>query len=328
MLTAVVLDEKSLGPNDLDFSQLHSLCDAWHRYDHADAKQSQERCSVADIVITNKCVIDAAVMDAAPKLKLIAIAATGTNNVDLAAARQRGILVCNVAGYGSQTVAQHCIGLILALATQLTAYQRSISNGDWSRSPFFCLLDHPIVELSGKKLGIIGFGAIGRAVAKLGEALGMEVMIATRPGSVNDCSTIDTETMNSGRTALEVVIREADVLSLHCPLTETTQSLIDQNALQQMKRNSFLINVSRGGLIDETALAIALREQQIAGAALDVLSQEPPSPNHPLLAPDIPNLLLTPHSAWASREARQRLVNIMSDNIAGFIAGEPQNLVN
>lgn len=319
MLTAVVLDEKSLGPEDLDLEPLFALCQQWYRFDYADATKTKQRCANADIIITNKCIVNAEIMDAAPQLKLIAVAATGTNNVDLAAAQARGILVCNVAGYGTQTVAQHCIGLILALATQLIAYQQSSRRGNWSKSPFFCLLDHPIVELAGKRLGIIGFGAIGQAVAKLGEALGMEIMIAARPGST---------VTPQGRTELTRVIREADVLSLHCPLNEETESLINENALQQMKNSSFLINISRGGLVVEDALAEALRSGQIAGAALDVLSQEPPPLDHPLLAADIPNLILTPHSAWASQEARQRLINIMTDNIAGFIKGAPQNLVS
>lgn len=252
-------------------------------------------------------------MAAAPRLKLICVAATGTNNIDLLAASARGIEVRNVRGYATPSVVQHTWGLILALATRLANYRDAIRRGDWSVSPQFCLLDYPITELAGKKLGILGFGELGRAVAAVAPAFGMEVLVGRLPG----------RPPAPQRVPLATVLAESDVLSLHCPLTAQTAGLIGARELACMKSSAWLINTARGGLVDEYALAAALRSGYLGGAALDVLSQEPPRASHPLLAPDLQTLLLTPHTAWASQAARQRLVLLLADNIRAYRAGRP-----
>ncbi|BFM12740.1 2-hydroxyacid dehydrogenase [Simiduia litorea] len=314
----VVLDAASLGPQDLNLEPLLSTLPNWQVFDATTPDAVMARVAGNELIITNKVVINADIIAANPQLKLICVAATGTNNVDLKAAKAQGITVCNVVNYGPNSVAQHALMLMLNLATNAQRYGASVRNGDWSRSPFFCLLDHPIIELAGKNLGIIGYGVLGQQLAQLGRALGMKPLISARPGQ---------PVTPAGRVSFEQVLAQSDVLSLHCPLTPATEKMIDSQALAQMKSSAFLINCARGGLIDEPALATALRTGKLAGAGLDVLSQEPPPEDHPLLAADIPNLLLTPHTAWASREARQNLVDIMTNNIACFIAGTPQNCV-
>lgn len=315
MLTGVILDEASLGPDDIDLNPVLQHCQNWQRHRTTNKNQTIERCQHADIVVSNKVLLDAQTLRQCPRLKLIAIAATGSNNVDLDAAKQLGIVVCNVAAYGTASVAQHCWALILNLAGSLKPYDQDSRNGKWSESPFFCLLDHPIIELQGKTLGIIGHGAIGQAVANIGRAFGMNILISARPN--HDAT--------EGRTLFTQLLRESDIVSLHCPLNDATANIIGSKELEAMKNSAMLINCSRGGLIDESALIHALKNRQIFGAALDTLSQEPPPKDLPILAADIPKLLLSPHSAWASQEARQRLVNIMGDNIASFLAGTPKN---
>jgi len=319
MSHGVILDQDSLGPEDIDLSAIQTSCDSWDIHPHTQAKDTAQRCREAEVIISNKVVIDRAVLSQCPKLKLIAVAATGTNNIDLIAAKAQGVAVCNVAGYGIDTVAQHCWSLILALTTNLLAYQRDSRNGRWSDSRFFCLLDHPIIELQGKTLGIIGYGAIGQAVARIAAAFGMQVLISQRPGSPNHS--------NTDRIPFAELLKQADIVSLHCPLTAQNTNLIDRHCLQIMKPSALLINCGLGGLIHEADLAEALQAGAIAGAGLDVLSQEPPPKDHILLQQGIPNLILTPHSAWASREARQRLVDIMAANIQSFYRGELLNKV-
>lgn len=314
----VVLDLDSLGPSDLNLSALRQCLPQWSEFASTEAHQVIARAAHAQVIITNKVVIDATAIDACHDLQLICVAATGSNNVDLQAAAARGIRVCNVRNYGPQAVAQHALMLMLNLATHAFDYNRDACNGRWSKSPFFCLLDHPIIELAGKTLGIVGYGAIGQQLAKMARALDMNILISARP----DAGTIATD-----RVAFDDVIASADVISLHCPLTPATQQLINAERLAQMKPTALLINCARGGLIDEVALAQALRSGQIAGAGLDGLSVEPPPAAHPLLA-DIPNLIVTPHSAWAARESRQRLVDILTANINGFKTGNlPNSLV-
>lgn len=318
-MRGVILDGDSLGPGDLDLSALLSTLPQWRQYPSTAPQQTAARIADADVVVSNKVVLDAAAIAQATQLKLICVAATGTNNVDVAAAHRREIRVTNVAGYGVASVAQHTLALMLSLATQIPRYGAAVARGDWSRSPFFCLLDYPIVELAGRTLGIVGYGAIGRAVAGLAGALGLQVIISARPGA-------DT-TPSSERLPFAEVLASADILSLHCPLTEATAQLINARTLAQMKPGAFLINTARGGLVDEPALAAALKRGHLAGAALDSLSIEPPPADHPLLAGDIPNLLITPHCAWGSRPARQRLVEELVKNIQAFKQGVPRNLV-
>ena len=269
------------------------------------------------MVVTNKVVLDRDTLAGAEDLRLVCIAATGTNNVDLAAARELGIAVTNVARYATPAVVQHVFALILALTTRLPDYQRAVAAGAWQRHDAFCLLDHPIRELAGRTLGIVGFGELGQAVARVADAFGMSVLIAQRPGGPPQ----------AGRLPLDALLPRVDVLSLHCPLTDATRGLIGARELGLMRRDALLINTARGGLVDEAALAAALRGGDLGGAGVDVLTREPPAEGNPLLAADIPHLIVTPHTAWASREARQRLLDEVAANIAAFLAGQTRNRV-
>lgn len=280
--------------------------------------QAAERIREAEIVISNKVILDASVLAQADKLKLICVAATGTNNIDIDYCSAHGITVCNVRDYATASVVQHTFTLILALNTRLLDYQKAVNQGEWSRSKQFCLLDFPIAELQGKTLGIVGHGVLGKAVADLAHAFGMSVLVSNRPGS-HDCPI--------GRTPLEAVIAESDIISLHCPLADNTHKLVSKRFLDQMQSHALLINTARGGLVDEQALATALVNGSIGGAGLDVLSQEPPPLTHPLLSGNIPNLIITPHTAWASQPSRQRLLNQLADNISAYFNGQPRNIV-
>jgi glycerate dehydrogenase len=275
------------------------------------------------IVVTNKVALDRAILNApqAANLKLIAEAATGTDNIDLAAARERGIPVCNVPGYAAQSVAQFTIALVLELATRAGGYGQVVRRGGWEKSPMYTSFDFPTTELAGKRLGIVGYGNIGRRVAEMAKALGMEVLISARPGS--------TAPPPAGRYAVDEILKSSDFVSLHCPLTPSTKNLIDRRALGLMKPTAFLVNTARGALVDEAALIDALRRKRLAGAALDVISREPPPADHPIIeaAKELDNLLVTPHCAWSAREARERLMNEVADNITAFIEGRDRNRV-
>lgn len=316
-LTAVILDAGSLGP-DLDFGDLEASADTWHWHETTQPQEIASRVSDADIVVTNKVVLDSATISAAPRLRLICLAATGSDNIDLDAAAAAGITVCNATGYATPAVVQHVFALLLALATRIHDYHQAVRSGHWAQSPHFCLHDFPITELAGRTLGIVGYGELGRAVAAVARGFGMNVLIAARPG---------TDRVPPGRVGLEALLAESDAVTLHCPLTPETRALIGARELRRMRPNAWLINTARGGLVDEQALAEALRSGMIAGAGVDVLSREPPRDGNPLLAPDIPNLILTPHCAWASRDARQRLVHQIAQNIRAYRAGEPRNVV-
>ncbi|MBG12661.1 MAG: glycerate dehydrogenase [Alcanivorax sp.] len=318
-MKGVILDSQTLKPSELDFSALEKLLPEWTFYEQSGPDDVKNRLRGVTVAITNKVVIDADTLAASPDLKLICISATGTNNVDLEAARRQGVVVCNVSGYATATVAQHTLALMLGLATAWHRYDADARAGRWSESDMFCRMDYPVTELAGKTLGLIGYGDLGRRVAALAEALGMTVRVAAslRPGADN-----------SGRVPLKTLLGEADVISLHCPLTDATEKMVNRDFLAAMKPGAFIINTARGGLVDEPALAEALRGGRLGGAALDVLSQEPPPADHPLLAPDIPNLIITPHSAWVSRESRQRLLDGVAGNIRAWRAGRPTNVVN
>lgn len=315
---AVFLDLSPLDQGDLDLAALQStfaelVC-------HAQTSESQiiERLQGAEVAIVNKIALNDAVFAACPDLRLILVAATGVNNIDLEAARQRGIVVCNCQAYGTATVAQHTLMLLLALATRLPDYQSAVARGRWQESGQFCLLDFPIVELAGKTLGVLGHGELGSAVARLAEALGMRVLTGNLPG----------RPQRADRLPLDELLPQVDALTLHCPLTEQTRNLIGARELQLMKPSAFVINSARGGLIDEQALADTLRSGHLGGAATDVLTSEPPSNDNPLLAADVPRLIVTPHSAWGSREARQRIVDQMRENAEAFFAGQPKRQVS
>lgn len=293
----------------------------WVEYEKTSPAQVVERLAGAQIAITNKVPIDAAAVDALPDLKMIAVSATGTNNVDLAACQRRGIAVTNIRGYAVHTVPEHVFAMLLALSRNLVAWRETLQAGAWQRAEQFCLFDHPIRDLHGATLGLIGSGALGDGVARLAEAFCMRVLRAERKGA---------SSLRPGYTPFAQVLAEADAISLHCPLTPETQHLIDADALRAMKPSALLINTARGGIVDEAALAQALREGWIAGAGFDVLSAEPPADDHPLLAADLlalPNFMLTPHVAWSSRPAMQALADQLIDNIDAFMAGVPRNRV-
>ena len=287
------------------------------------AAEVGRRLQGQSVAVTNKVAMDRALLSSveARDLKLITVAATGTDIIDKEAAKKLGIRVCNVPGYATQSVAQFTFALILELATRASSYIDAVKAGQWQKSPVFSLLDYPSFELRGKKLGIIGYGNIGRAVAEMARGFGLEPLIAARPGAA--------EPIPAGRISLERLLREADILTLHCPLTPSTQNLINERTLSWMKPEAFLINTARGVLIDEAALIRALREKRLAGAALDVISQEPPPADHPVVeaARTLDNLLLTPHTAWGAREARERLLREVAENISGFFSGKPRNIV-
>ena len=266
----------------------------------------------ATVVVLNKLRITREAIAAAPALKLIVLAATGTNNVDLEAARERGIGVCNLRDYCTAAVVQHVLGTMLLLTQRLREYDALVRSGAWSRGDQFCLLDFPLRELAGRKLGIVGYGALGKGVARAASlALGMEVWIASRPGGEP----------RAGRHDLDELLSQVDVLSLPCPLTPATQGLIGGGELARMKPDALLVNTARGALVDSQALADALRAGRLGGAAIDVLPQEPPVDGNPLLAPDIPHLIVTPHIAWAAREARQRCLDEMAANVEDLARG-------
>ncbi|HEB95232.1 MAG TPA: 2-hydroxyacid dehydrogenase [Sedimenticola thiotaurini] len=314
---AVFLDLATVDRGDLDTASLQRLPLDWSFHARTAPERVSERIGDARIVVSNKVLLDRRVLERAPALELICIAATGTNNVELEAARERGIAVTNVTGYATASVVQHVFALILALTTRLAEYRRDVDAGAWQRSDLFCLLDHPIRELAGRRLGIVGYGELGRGVARLAQAFGMEVLLARRPGGPP----------REGRLPLAQLLPRVDVLSLHCPLTETTRGLIGAAELERMRPDALLINTARGGIVDEEALATALRRGRLGGAGIDVLAQEPPLDDSPLLQPGIPNLIVTPHIAWASRESRQRLLDQVAANIDAHLAGEQRNRV-
>ena len=304
-MRGVFLDTLTMKLEELDTRALQQSLDQWEYFESTAPEQTAARIENADVVITNKVVLDRALIENAKQLKLVCVCATGTNNVDLDAARERGIPVRNVAGYAGASVPQHALTLILALATRWHQYHQDVMAGRWSESPVFCRLDYPVMELAGKNLGIIGYGDLGQKTAALGKALGMHVLVAESFSGRKE----------TGRIPLAQLLTESDVISLHCPLTEQTDKLVNREFLAAMKPGALLINTARGGLVDEPALAAALRNGHLGGAALDVLSIEPPPTDHPLLATDIPNLILTPHNAWISRESRQRLLDGVVKNI-------------
>jgi glycerate dehydrogenase len=305
---AVFLDTGTVDRGDIDWSPLHQPALVWRLHRQTPPERIAERIRDARVVVTNKVRLDRAAIAAAPALELIQVAATGTDNVDLEAARKRGVAVRNVAGYATASVVQHVFALILALTNRLTEHVDAVARGRWTASDTFCLLDFPFHELAGRRLGVVGYGTLGRAVARAAACFGMEVLVAERRGAVP----------RPGRRAFEEVLEQAHVLSLHCPLTPETRHLIGAAELARMRRDALLVNTARGAVIDTAALAEALRRERIAGAGIDVLDTEPPPERHPLLRLRHPRLVVTPHVAWASRESRQRLVDGIGRSIAAF----------
>ncbi|WP_434633088.1 D-2-hydroxyacid dehydrogenase [Chromobacterium sp. CV08] len=288
----------------------------YREYPASAADEVVERAAAAQIVISNKVPLSRETIARLPALELVSIAATGYNHVDLDACRERGIAVCNVRHYGDHTVAEHALTLMLALMKNLPAYQRDVAAGVWSQSRQFCHFGAPIRELRGATLGIVGGGGIGGQLAGMARAFGMEVLFAERKGEART---------REGRLPFAEVLARADVLSLHCPLTDETRGMIAQPELMAMKPGAILINTARGGLVDEADLVAALKYGQLGGAGFDVLSAEPPSPDNPLLRARLPNLIVTPHVGWASAEAMRRLAAQLVANIEAFVRGGSEN---
>lgn len=312
-LRIVVLDGYTLNPGDLRWSALETL-GAVTIHEHTTPDLVAERSAGAQVLLTNKTVLSGELIRALPELRFIGVLATGYNVVDVAAAKERGVPVSNVPGYGTASVAQAVFALLLELAAHTGDHARAVAAGRWTSCRDFCFWDSPLVELAGLTLGIVGYGAIGRSVSTIAKAFGMRVVVHSRRPVEGE--------ENVG---LDKLFAEADVVTLHCPLTPATKGLVNAERLARMKRSAFLINTGRGPLIDEPALAEALNQGHIAGAGLDVLSQEPPPAGNPLFTAK--NCIITPHIAWATKAARQRLLDIAVANVRAFLTGSPQNVV-
>jgi len=307
---AVFLDYDTVSNGDLDASALSAAVDDLVLYESDDAKTAK-RIRDAEIVLLNGTELSRESLRGAPNLKLVALAATGTDNVDLTAARDLGVAVCNVRGYCTSSVVQHVWGLILSLTQHLADYARLATDGSWSKHEPLIEMRYPIRELDGRVFGVVGWGELGRGAARVAETFGMRVLIANRHG----------ESPRPDRMELEQLLAVADIVSLHCPLNDSTRGLIGAPQLALMKPDALLINTARGALVDGHALKAALEAGRLGGAGIDVLPQEPPTADYPLLDPTIPNLILTPHVAWAAREARQRCLDEMAANIRDFMGG-------
>lgn len=308
-MKAVFLDAEGL--DNVSLTNLNNEC-SLQLFHNTSPDQVAERIRGVDCIIVNKVRITRQHLAAAPSVRLITIVATGTDVVDVAGATELGVTICNCRSYGTDSVVQHVFSLLLALSTNLLAYHNAVQAGRWQTANQFCFLDYPITELNGKTLGIVGYGTLGQAIAKIAKAFGMEVVITRRPGNPPD-----------DRPPLTEMLPMVDVLTLHCPLTEQTRNLIDSRALSLMKPTAVLINCARGGLVDETALVDALRDKKIGGAAVDVLSVEPPKDSNPLLEAKLTNLIITPHIAWAGEQARQRIIDQTVENMQAFKMGKP-----
>lgn len=319
-MKGVILDAASLG-NDIDLSPILETLESWDVYASTSPSETVDRIRDAQVVLSNKVILAEEHFRASPKLRLIAVLATGTNNIDLEAARAADIIVSNARGYSTDSVVQHTLSLMFSLLGNTNSYQSASRDDRWLKSPFFCYFERPIIGMKGKTLGIVGYGSQGQALSHIAKTLGFKVMIAARRGqspSIKD---------GVQRHDLSTVLKEADVLSLHCPLSPASENLISMAELKQMKRSAVLINCARGGIVHEQDLAEALNKDLIAGAGLDVLSQEPPKPDHPLIVCKHPNLIITPHIAWGNKESREALIQQTVANITGFVQGEPQNIV-
>ena len=310
----VFLERKTI---DADFRR-PGFDHEWIEYPETTAGQVLDRVRDATIIISNKLSLGELQLADAREVKLIAIAATGSDCVDLNYCKERGIAVCNVRGYAINAVPEHVLMMILALRRNLLAYRADVQAGLWNQSKQFCLLTHELHDIRHSTLGIVGYGAIGKAMAGLGESIGMRVLISEHKNATQ---------IREGRTSFADTLRQSDVLTLHCPLTDQTRDLIGSDEFQMMKRHALLINTARGALVDDAALIEALQNGLIAGAGLDALREEPPRQGNPLLDLNLPNLIVTPHVAWASREAVQTLADQVIDNLEGFISGRPQNLL-
>ncbi len=315
-LNIVLTDCATVNAGDLDLSILENFGNVTY-YKETSPEQTAERIKDADVVIINKTLINKAEIDSAPNLKMIALFATGYNNVDVAYARERGIDVCNAGSYSTGAVAQQVFAYILAHASQVSNYDTDVKNGDWIRSRLFCFFSRPTTELEGKTLGIFGFGAIGKRVADIGLAFGMRVIATNR--SKKEYAGVEF-------VDFDTLLAKSDYLSVNCPLNEGTAKIFNAEAFGKMKKGLYFINTARGGVLDEQALFDALESQQLSGAGIDVLTFEPMREDCPLF--HAKNITITPHVAWAPIETRRRLLSIVASNVQNFIEGHPTNLVN
>lgn len=316
-MKAVFLDYATMGP-DLDMSAMHALLPELQVYAVTEHEQLVERIDGAEFILTNKLHLTNELLQQNPEMRFIGLTATGTDNVDLDAAERHGVAVCNIRAYCTQSVAEHVFGCLLNLTHNLSAYADAVRAGEWQRSEDFCLLSYPVRELSAMTLGIVGWGELGQGVARVAESFGMQVIVAARPGS---------DDVPEGRVPFADLLKSADVISLHCPLNKVTKGLFGHDEFRRMKADAILINTARGGLVDSAALAAALEQGEIAGAAIDVLPQEPPVKGDPLLDYSGRNLIVTPHIAWATNEARQAAIDELAANIEAFLNGERRNRV-
>lgn len=316
-MRAVFLDFGSVTRGDMDCAALERAISPWQYHHDSSEAEVLERIHEAEVIVSNKVFISRAAIAAAKHLKLICVAATGYNNVDLVAAFERNIPVCNVRGYATPSVVQHVFMLMLNLARHFVDYQELVKRGGWQESRFFCPLDFGIQELSGKTLGIIGYGELGHAVAQIAQAFGMQVLIADHKDKLP----------RSGRMAFDEVMQQADFITLHCPLSPDTHHLISRREFELMKPSVYLINTARGQLVNEVDLLHCLSTSRIAGAAIDVIQEEPPGKDNPILQQQPVNLIITPHIAWASRESRQRLLDQLAGNIGNFLQNKPFNQI-
>lgn len=316
MTNAVFLDFATLGTGP-DPAPLRAVLPDIELHAATPPELVRTRIAEAEFVLANKARLDEAAIAGASALRYIGLTATGTDNVDLAAARRAGIAVSNIRAYCTRSVVEHVFAVLLGLAHSIGSYHGAVRAGKWQKSPDFCLLDFPIRELSAMTIGIVGYGELGRAVAETAGHFGMTVLVAARRGGP----------VGEGRVAFEEVLERADVISLHCPLTAETRNLFGPAELEQMKPDAILVNTARGGLVDSEALAHALREKSIGGAAIDVLPQEPPVDGDPLLEYRGDNLILTPHIAWATLEARQNALRELAENVRAFLEGRDRNRV-
>ena len=307
-MNGVVLDADSLG-QDIDLSPITECFDNIELFGSTTSAETASRIENAEIILTNKIQLGQNELKNCKSLKMISVMATGTNNVDLEYCSNNNIQVCNARGYSTASVVQHTISLMLALSNNLIAYQHDVKDNAWQRSNVFCLLDHPIQELSGKTLGILGYGALGQSVAEVARAFGMNILVSERPSLTDQVKT------NPARTAWIELLPQVDYLSMHCPLTAENKEIVNAEALTLMKPSAFLINTARGGLVNSNDLMFALKSGEIAGAAIDVLNTEPATEDETLLAEDLRNLIVTPHNAWGARESRERLLLQMKENI-------------
>ncbi|GAA5142215.1 D-2-hydroxyacid dehydrogenase [Thalassotalea piscium] len=314
---AVFLDQHTFS-EQVSFTVIEAQVDQFTGYPLTNTEQVLAHCQNAEVVITNKVVLTKEILCQLPKLSLICIAATGTNNVDLLAAKAQGIAVANVSGYSTPSVTQYVFSQILAHFSNISQHHNNVAQGKWQQHHSFCYHGIGSTEIAGKTLAIIGYGALGKSVAKVAQAFGMKVIVAERPKAAK---------IRDNRVSFTCALKQADIVSLHCPENEDTINLINSESLALMKPTAMLVNTARGAIINNMALVNALKNKQIAYAALDVLDQEPPRPNHPLLQPNIPNLSITAHIAWASFESQQRLLDLVASNIANYKVGKAVNRI-